>query len=809
MADKTRVAKRKNQYRQIEKTALKGGRLYNQFRRLNRMIPQRKRKTPLNDMELIGLGEEYKTTLTVVNEMMAEWEHEINEVKKLERKLDELLDYHRNPQKLNELDPDVAATKKAEIQTIPQIRESLAAYAPRMSILNTNITCMTTIRKALSKDLRTIENCIKEKKNPTVIALYEDSRSAHVEFDMSKAKKVGAGISVRYMIGTKNPGVFTISKVHKPEEDKAALKNELKKKYGENANILNDADMEFLIGKLYYDSELCRQMLSVSSIYKVDGADFVGLDGRKSYFKKRLAQLNKDKKLSREDVSRCTRLINRFDNPKQYRAFIDYFSGCVKIQNGVIVNGTAGINKNSKIDKRNSAMSTIAELIGCKNIIARSTNLHVKDTNGKVLLGTFMEKATGMDCESLDDNQMKMFNQLTPMKVERSIQLKKDLANLQIVDWISGNPDRHEANMFYKFDEEGNIVGVMGIDNDTCLGRYRHNLMMNGINLENLMVIPKETADAIAAMDSETLKNMLYGYDLTDAEVKAAEKRFNDLKNKIEADKEYFKDKPMGYVEDGRIKIVSDDELGLLSMTGDLGFGEAQKTKKDSKPQGSKTKNLFGTVVGLASNGHALKEGVQNLKIGAFKDASTFYEICDEMEKRQNEIEEVDRRTYKGSQAFTNMKNALTAYTNYIGFLQMPLIKNNSKPEVSLTQLNEIKKKINETIDVCNIYISGKDANKINKKSKTSNAYLRLKQANDSVASLKRSLKAIDDMLEKKNRAAEYEKDLKRIKKVSAVERDQFIDSSIKTKQKYIDKITENLMKEQKEVEQPKPAPSI
>ena len=61
---------------------------------------------------------------------------------------------------------------------------------------------------------------------------------------------------------------------------------------------------------------------------------------------------------------------------------------------------------------------------------------------------------------------MEKFNQLTPEKIQNSPFLKKDIANLQILDWLCGNPDRHFHNIFYKFDEAGNVTGVVGIDND-------------------------------------------------------------------------------------------------------------------------------------------------------------------------------------------------------------------------------------------------------------------------------------------------------------------------------------------------------
>ena len=41
---------------------------------------------------------------------------------------------------------------------------------------------------------------------------------------------------------------------------------------------------------------------------------------------------------------------------------------------------------------------------------------------------------------------------------------------MQIMDFLSGNVDRHGGNMTYKVDDNGKIVGAVAFDNDTSFG---------------------------------------------------------------------------------------------------------------------------------------------------------------------------------------------------------------------------------------------------------------------------------------------------------------------------------------------------
>ncbi len=116
----------------------------------------------------------------------------------------------------------------------------------------------------------------------------------------------------------------------------------------------------------------------------------------------------------------------------------------------------------------------------------------------------------------------------------------QDIANLQVLDYLCGNYDRHYANMFYQFDRNGKLIGVQGIDNDGAfgviakkeLGRTGENYL-HMTNLSNMKAMPKQTAERLMALDAATLKYALRGFGLSEEELTAAEHRLGFLKQSI------------------------------------------------------------------------------------------------------------------------------------------------------------------------------------------------------------------------------------------------------------------------------------
>ena len=193
-----------------------------------------------------------------------------------------------------------------------------------------------------------------------------------------------------------------------------------------------------------------------------------------------------------------------------------------------------GLKEGDRVDHRNSAMSAMAGLIGMNDRCARSVNMKYLDEDGNEVEGTFMEFADGLDLMGKGGD--KLFTHVcddpfgVPCKVNRS------LADLQILDYLSGNVDRHGGNMTYKVDEKGRITDIVAFDNDTSFGvqpidKDKGTFRLGGVN--QLKVISGSMARKIANISPEMLKFTLRGRGLSEEEIEASCQRLSDLKKAI------------------------------------------------------------------------------------------------------------------------------------------------------------------------------------------------------------------------------------------------------------------------------------
>lgn len=190
----------------------------------------------------------------------------------------------------------------------------------------------------------------------------------------------------------------------------------------------------------------------------------------------------------------------------------------------------------ARLDSRNAAMSSVAELLGVPKIAAKAVPMRCIDENGETVEGTFMEKAEGYNLEDSNDKKCKAYARVDETApYEKGSDLVKELSELQVLDYLCANVDRHGANMFYKVNDAGKIVGVQAIDNDASFGRFsgayknRHRM----VGLENLGVMSESMAERISSMTPEMLKLSLRGQSLGKEEIIAACRRLEDLQEKI------------------------------------------------------------------------------------------------------------------------------------------------------------------------------------------------------------------------------------------------------------------------------------
>ena len=113
------------------------------------------------------------------------------------------------------------------------------------------------------------------------------------------------------------------------------------------------------------------------------------------------------------------------------------------------------------MSRRNVATSRMASLLGLEELIAKSQTVDITDeATGRLIRGNLMDQAEGIEYANV-------WEDLINGRVTSSF--LRDVTNLQVLDVLCGQLDRHGGNMMYKV-ENGNITGVQGIDNDAAFG---------------------------------------------------------------------------------------------------------------------------------------------------------------------------------------------------------------------------------------------------------------------------------------------------------------------------------------------------
>ncbi len=231
------------------------------------------------------------------------------------------------------------------------------------------------------------------------------------------------------------------------------------------------------------------------------------------------------------------------------------------------------MNKTKPSGQRNALMSDLAQFFGCGEVVAFSEKMKLKVMeNGKEVTkkGIIMMPAEGEDHGHA--GPASHTGKATPMNLiytdeeekegKNNGRLIKEVACLQLLDLICGNTDRHTANYFCKYDPDGHMVGVQGIDNDTAFGAEEDiGKLGYSIAFKNFRIIPKSMADVIQNTSSDAFLFMLQGYGLNKEEMNTVKNRFNTIKEELKKSEEKYKDAVPGYLDPDCPRIVPDDEL--------------------------------------------------------------------------------------------------------------------------------------------------------------------------------------------------------------------------------------------------------
>ena len=206
------------------------------------------------------------------------------------------------------------------------------------------------------------------------------------------------------------------------------------------------------------------------------------------------------------------------------------------------------LGQGERIDSRSSAMSAVAGLLEQDHLLAKAEPMTLKNPDGSVVKGTFMDYASGTDLRNLypEDPCFKAEG-----KAIVGGEGLKSAADLNVLDYICSNTDRHDSNMLYQFDENGKFRGVVGIDNDLSFGNMGTGARGYGSEPEDLQVVSRQMADRIKQINPEMLRLTLGGYGMKTGELDSAVKRLKTVK---------------GMIANGSIRTVEDNEWGAIKL---------------------------------------------------------------------------------------------------------------------------------------------------------------------------------------------------------------------------------------------------
>lgn len=226
----------------------------------------------------------------------------------------------------------------------------------------------------------------------------------------------------------------------------------------------------------------------------------------------------------------------------------------------------AGIDPDQRIDNRNAAMTTVSVLLGVPKLVCRSIPLKLRGADGKSAEGTIMDLAEGFDFNNLPPEAEKI--EYSAIKTEDMGWLKS-VADLQVLDFICGNVDRHRGNMFYQFEgDPPKLKGVQGIDNDMDFGtivpkKGKGQKRLSGT--ASINAVSEGMYRKVTSLTPEQLKFALRGHGLSEKELDAAGKRLEEMQSALQKGVDYYEKNPsksgdrLG-IKEGLIRVVKDGE---------------------------------------------------------------------------------------------------------------------------------------------------------------------------------------------------------------------------------------------------------
>ena len=420
----------------------------------------------------------------------------------------------------------------------------------------------------MANDLDAINAYDPKKAEKSMPEVLEDARSISIDADKRRLKKLGLSMSSRLAVvvvnskGEKRCGVFTAAnKLDFAGRFNRAIENT-------TYTTRNSKEQETLRSILpKYKEYMISQDASLKT--KDDGyfAD--------RFVREACGETIENRAGNDVDFAKLEALLGKIGiTPNDLNHTFDELASQIEPLNDGIDHANlalAGMKDGCRVDVNNSGMSVVAGMLGKSKIVANAVPMKLRDEKGNIIDGTFMDYSKGLDLNSTDNGVFRALSN-TPFKGSGGNFLRQ-LADIQVMDYICGNVDRHFGNLMYKVDGKGNIIGVEAIDNDMSFGCFSgaEERRKELPGLANMNCITKSTRDKIMSLTPEMLKFSLRGRGLTQEQIYFAGKRLEDMQQAIiKGEKHYegrqavFKDKPP--FDKGFLRVVPDEHFSKLSI---------------------------------------------------------------------------------------------------------------------------------------------------------------------------------------------------------------------------------------------------
>ncbi|MBR6237616.1 MAG: hypothetical protein IKQ83_01025 [Lachnospiraceae bacterium] len=439
---------------------------------------------------------------------------------------------------------------------------------------------VTAIRQILDKDLLSIQD-LSPSERTTLPAIIRTARTDDVRLMVDEAdlKVVGGNSSTRVpmsinTVAGRSEGFFTedyqvlsIADMHKALCERHDMKPEALGMFFRSTDAKGDfakKNFVYALDRL----QMAREELETDSS-RVSREDLINdPDTFRTYFDIPFLEI------AERDIYQSEKIFDAVANtPEKRRAFLDAMDdvlGMADEYSGSHLYSNITLGQN--IPNRNVGMSRVADMLGMGSLVAKATRMDIKDNDGYVREGVFQEAVKGSDINHLQQNDP-LFTIGDHPELMDDPNVLKQIADLQVLDYICGNTDRHQGNMLYQFKEvdgEMKFLGIKGIDNDRSFGCFNaDDARERGFITppEMMKVMSRSALNAIRSLDKEKLTIALKDLHFEDSEIELCIKRRNDILIAVNK-------KLIDVVEDNEFGKHKMDELAMTARYRDKRNGE-------------------------------------------------------------------------------------------------------------------------------------------------------------------------------------------------------------------------------------------